>query len=116
MKVSARVSRKGGITVKKLGRQSQTHQSGTVIMRKVRFNGSILGDLVEEAKNRYMPRVASSVTFTSDGDLMVVQGVRDWGQARYIQKLGGYYNTKTGQRVESAEYVYIVGSTIYYTN
>jgi hypothetical protein len=40
----------------------------------------------------------------------------DWGQARYIKSLGGYYNIKNGQRVESAEYVYIVGDKIFYTN
>jgi hypothetical protein len=116
MKVSTRVSRKGGISIKKLGRQSQSHKAGTVVMRKVRFNGSILGDLVEESQNRYVPRVKSSVTFTSGGELNIVQGIMDWGQARYIKSLGGYYNIKNGQRVESAEYVYIVGDKIFYTN
>lgn len=116
MKVSTRVSRQGGISIKKLGRQSQSHKAGTVVMRNVRFNGSILGDLVEESKNRYLPRVKSSVGFSADGDLIVTRGIRDWGQARYIKSLGGYYNIKSGERVESAEYVYIVGSTIYYTD
>ncbi|AXH68894.1 hypothetical protein SEA_SPARKLEGODDESS_215 [Streptomyces phage SparkleGoddess] len=116
MKVSTRVSRNGGISIKKLGRDNQSHKAGTVVMRNVRFNGSILGDLIEESKNRYVPRVKSSVGFSADGDLVVTQGISDWGQARYIKSLGGYYNIKNGQRVESAAYVYIVGSKIYYTN
>lgn len=119
MKVSARIIKgsngKRGISIKKLGKRTQEHSAGTVVMTGVRFGKSILGTVVEELERVYMPRAKSGVDFTPDGDVRIVSAVSDWDQARYIGKLGGYYNLKTGQRVESASFVYMAGDRIYYT-
>jgi hypothetical protein len=120
MKVSARTfktkSGKRGISIRRLGKNSgRGHEAGTVVMTGVRFGKSILGTVVEELERIYMPRAKSGVDFTPDGDIRIVSAVSDWDQARYIAKLGGYYNLKTGQKVESASYVYMAGDRIYYT-
>lgn len=118
MKVSARIVKKNGrksISIKKLGRQSQAHAAGTVVMSGVKFGKTILGTVVEELEKVYMPRAKSGVDFTADGDIRIVSAVSDWDQARYIGSLGGYYNMKTGKRVESASFVYMAGDRIYYT-
>lgn len=119
MKVSARIIRKNGkntISVKRLGRTSSQHNAGTVVMSGVRFGKTLLGTVVEELEQVYKPREKSGVTFSSDGDLRIVSAVADWPQARYIGSLGGYYNTRTGQRVEQASFVYMAGDRIYYTD
>jgi hypothetical protein len=119
MKVSARIIKgsngKRGISIKRLGKQSQVHGAGTVVMSGVRFGKTLLGTVVEELEKVYMPRAKSEVGFTSDGDLRIVSAVSDWDQARYIGSLGGYYNVKTGQKVTDASFVYMAGDRIYYT-
>lgn len=119
MKVSARIVKgsngKRGISIKKLGREAQAHTAGTAVMRDVKFGKSILGTVVEELERVYLPRAKSGVDFTSTGDLRIVSAVSDWPQARYIGSLGGYYNTRTGERVTSASFVYMAGDRIYYT-
>jgi hypothetical protein len=118
MKVSARIAKKNGkkfISIKKLGRQTQAHDAGTVVMSGVKFGKTILGTVVEELEKVYMPRVKSEVSFSPDGDLRIVSAVSDWDQARYIGKLGGYYNLRTGQKVTDAAFVYMAGDRIYYT-
>lgn len=118
MKVSARIVSKNGkrsISIKKLGKRPEQHTAGTAVMRDVRFGKSILGTVVEELEKVYMPRAKSGVDFTPDGELRIVSAVSDWDQARYIGKLGGYYNFKTGERVSSASFVYMAGDRIYYT-
>lgn len=104
MKVSVR-SNKTGIVVKRLGKNVQTHKSGTVVMKGVHFGQSLMGEVLEESERQIQPRM-------SDG--MFTVAVKNWSQARYVRSLGGYYNVRTGQRVVSAEYVYMVGSNIYY--
>jgi hypothetical protein len=113
MKVSARIVRKsvtikgqkktvGGISVKKLGRNSQSHGAGTVIMTNVQFGKTICGDLLEENEKTVMPRSAK------------FGAVSYWPKARYIGSLGYYVDSETGQKVTKAAAVYMVGSTIYY--
>ncbi|QNN99284.1 hypothetical protein SEA_FAUST_212 [Streptomyces phage Faust] len=118
MKVSARIVKKNGrksISIKRLGKQTQAHSAGTVVMTGVKFGKTILGTVVEELERAYMPRAKSEVGFTKDGDLRIVSAVSDWPQARYIGSLGGYYNTKTGERVTEASFVYMAGDRIYFT-
>lgn len=110
MKVSARSIKKNGkniITIKKLGKQAQSHVAGTVVMSKVHFGKTLLGTVVEELEKAFVPR---------RDDTMFTRAVKNWDQARYIGSLGGYYNIRTGEKVESAEFVYMVGGSIYYTN
>ncbi|QIN94192.1 hypothetical protein PP459_gp041 [Streptomyces phage Wakanda] len=113
MKVSARIVRKsvsvkgqkkvvGGISVKRLGRESQSHKAGTVIMTNVRFGKTVCGDLLEENDKALMPRSQKFLAVSS------------WPKARYIASLGHYVDTETGSKVTSAAAVYMVGSTIYY--
>lgn len=112
MKVSARIVRNssakgqkkvvGGISVKRLGRQSQSHKAGTVVMTNVKFGKTVCGDLVEESEKALMPR---SQKFMA---------VSYWPKARYIASLGHYVDTETGKKVSQAAAVYMVGSTIYY--
>ena len=113
MKVSARIVRKStnvkgqkkvtsGITVKKLGRDSQSHGAGTVIMTNVSFGKTICGDLLEENEKRVMPRSAK------------FGAVSYWPKARYMASQGGYVDAETGQKVTKAAAVYMVGSDIYY--
>lgn len=119
MKVSARIVGKGSersISIKRLGKKTQAHSAGTVVMSGVRFGKSVLGTVIEELERVYLPKAKSEVGFTPDGDLRIVQAVSAWGQARYIGSLGGYYNTKTGEKVTEASYVYMAGDRIYYTN
>ena len=116
MKVSARIIRGKGISVKKLGRDRQAHNAGTVIMRSVAFGKSVMGTVVEESERMLMPRAKSGVNFTPDGEVRVVRAVSDWDRAVYVKSLGGYYNPKTRKKVTSAEYVYMVGDKIFYTN
>ncbi|UUG69508.1 hypothetical protein SEA_SHAM_207 [Streptomyces phage Sham] len=118
MKVSARIVKKNGqksISIKKLGKESQAHAAGTVVMSGVKFGKTVLGTVVEELERVYLPRAKSGVGFTPDGDLRIVSAVSDWDQARYIGSLGGYYNTKTGEKVSEASFVYMAGDRIYYT-
>lgn len=119
MKVSARIVKgkngQRGISIKKLGKRPESHSAGTAIMRDVSFGKSIMGTVVEELERVYMPRAKSGVGFGPDGSLRIVSAVSDWDQARYIGKLGGYYNMKTGERVASASFVYMAGDRIYYT-
>lgn len=119
MKVSARIVKgsngKRGISIKKLGKRSETHSAGTAVMRDVKFGKSILGTVVEELEKVYMPRAKSEVGFGTDGSLRIVSAVSDWDQARYIGNLGGYYNLKTGEKVSEASFVYMAGDRIYYT-
>lgn len=107
MKVSARSIKGKGISIKRLGKNPQSHTAGTVVMKKVHFGRSLLGEVVEELEKVYIPRA-------QDG--MFSRAVKNWSQARYIGSLGGYYNIRTGQKVQSAEYVYMVNNTIYYTD
>lgn len=120
MKVSVRVikgkGKKGAISVKKLGRKTQAHLSGTVVMTGVKFGRTVLGTVMEESERVLAPRAKSEVGFTPDGDLRIVSAVADWPQARYVGSLGGYYNPRTGERVTEAKYVYMAGDRIYYTN
>jgi hypothetical protein len=113
MKVSARIVRKsvtikgqkkvvGGISVKKLGRDSQTHKAGTVIMTNVKFGKTVCGDLIEENDKALMPRSAK------------FGAVSYWPKAKYIGSLGYYVDSETGKKVTQATAVYMVGSTIYY--
>lgn len=113
MKVSARIVRKavsvkgqkkviGGISVKRLGRDTQTHKAGTVIMQNVKFGKTVCGDLVEENDKALMPRSAK------------FGAVSYWPKARYIGSLGYYVDSETGAKVTSATAVYMVGSDIYY--
>jgi len=113
MKVSARIVRKsvkvkgkkkvvGGISVKKLGRNHQSHKSGTVIMTNVKFGKTVCGDLLEENEKALMPRSKAFLAVSS------------WPKARYIGSLGHYVDADTGKKVTSATAVYMVGSTIYY--
>lgn len=113
MKVSARIVRKsvtikgqkkviGGISVKKLGRESQSHKAGTVIMTNVKFGKTVCGDLLEENEKTVTPRSAK------------FGAVSYWPKARYIASLGHYVDSETGQKVTQAAAVYMVGSTIYY--
>lgn len=119
MKVSVRIVKgsnsKRGISIKKLGRDAQSHTAGTVVMSGVKFGRSILGTVVEELERVYLPRAKSGVSFTPDGDLRIVSAVSDWPQARYIGSLGGYYNIRTGEKVTDASFVYMAGDRIYYT-
>lgn len=118
MKVSVRIMKRNGqksINVKKLGKDSQSHSAGTVVMSNVRFGRTILGTVVETLEDVYMPRAKSEVGFTPDGDLRIVSAVSDWPQARFVRSLGGYYNPRTGERVTEASYVYMAGDSIYYT-
>ncbi|QOI67578.1 hypothetical protein SEA_BEUFFERT_210 [Streptomyces phage Beuffert] len=119
MKVSARIvkgkNNKRGISIKKLGKRPEAHMAGTVVMSGVKFGRTMLGTVVEELERVYMPRAKSGVDFTADGDVRIVSAVSDWDQARYIGKLGGYYNPKTGERVTEASFVYMAGDRIYYT-
>jgi hypothetical protein len=113
MKVSARIVRNsttvkgqkkvvGGISIKKLGRDSQSHKAGTVIMTNVKFGKTVLGDLVEENDKALMPRSRDFLAVSS------------WPKARYIAQLGHYVDAETGKKVTQAAAVYMVGSTIYY--
>lgn len=116
MKVSARIVRKSinigkgktkvvaGISVKKLGRTTAKHEgdAGTVIMTNVKFDKTILGDLVEESERKLAPRSSK------------FGAVSYWPKARYIGSLGYYIDTETHEKVTSATAVYMVGSDIYY--
>lgn len=106
MKVSVRSVKGKGLSIKKLGKDRQSHTAGTVIMKGVRFGKTILGEVVEEHEKQIRPR--------AEGGLFTL-AVSQWNRARYIGSLGGYYNQE-GKKVESAAYVYAVGSTIYYTD
>jgi len=100
-------SKVGGIVVKRLGKVRDTHVAGTVVLKKVHFGRTLLGEVIEETDNILTPRA-------EDG--MFSRAVKNWNRARFIGSLGGYYNTRTGERVMDAEYVYMAGSDIYYTD
>jgi hypothetical protein len=102
VKVSVRSTRDKGIVIKRLGRESQSHKAGTVVMKSVTFGRSMLGEVIEENENAIMPR---------SQDMLAI---RNWPTARYIARLGCYIDTDTHERVTSANFVYAVGSKIYY--
>jgi hypothetical protein len=106
LKKSSR-SKTGGIVIKRLGKSSETHVAGTVVLKKVHFGRTLLGDVVEETEDVLTPKA-------EDG--MFSLAVKNWPRARFISSLGGYYNLRTGERVSNAEYVYMAGNDIYYTN
>jgi hypothetical protein len=109
MKVSARSTR-NGIVLKRLAkteRDRSVHTAGTVVMRKVHLGSIMLGEVLEESDRKIYPVL-------DDG--MFSRAVKNWSQARYVRSLGGYFDMKTGQKIASAEYVYMVGSKIYYTD
>jgi hypothetical protein len=102
MKVSARIVRGKGISIKRLGKAPQEHTAGTVIMQNVKFGRAVMGDVIEENEKVILPRSA---------DMMAI---RNWPTARYIARLGHYIDTDTGQRVNSATFVYMAGDKVYY--
>lgn len=112
MKVSVRTNRKsatyrkgqkvGGISIKRLGKMGNQHETGTVVMTNVRFGKSIMGELVEENEIQVRPRSQRFMNVSS------------WPKAKYIGRLGYYIDVDTHERVNTASAVYVVGETIYY--
>lgn len=79
--------------------QKQQHKVGTVVLTDVLVGGNIKGTLVEEHEKQISPKKA----------------VAEWNRLRYITSKGGYVDAITGEKVEKAKAVYMVGTKAYYT-
>lgn len=79
--------------------QKQQHKAGTVLMTDVQVGGNLKGNLIEEHEKQISPRKA----------------IAEWNRLRYVTSKGGYVDATTGEPVERAKAVYMVGTKAFYT-
>lgn len=78
--------------------QKQQHKAGTVLLANVQVGGNLRGTLIEEHERQISPRKA----------------IAEWNRLRYVTSKG-YVDSETGEPVDKARAVYMVGTKAYYT-
>lgn len=102
MRITAHVDTKATseqpIVIRKTMHQNKMqHRAGTVLMTDVHVGGNLRGTLVEEHERQFAPK----------------QTIAQWSRLRYITSKG-YVDSITGEKVERAKAVYMVGTKAYY--